>query len=178
MIKAFLVLAVLSAGFMIGHRSVARTGDGAYVVPVAFPVLDYTTNRFGHSVAYLQVGPMHFMIGRHFDYWYEDDYELTGQYPTENWWFPYGLETSPAKASQVDGMIMVDGLAGNRGWAYAREMDPLWHLPFTNLEEAREFRRQFEVLFDEYGDHRLVDVYAFDGVTVIDSVYWTLGRGS
>jgi len=72
------------------------------------------------------------------------------------------------RALEVDGLVAVRGIEFNEGWAYARELHLFWDMPTNNPEEALVYMQALENFANEHGNIRYVNVYDFDGETVID----------
>ena len=66
----------------------------------------------GNRLEYMQDGPIHFRM------------LFCAEGTVEG-----GMFGPIQRALEANGMIAVVGLNGNSGWAYAREIFPLWHLP-------------------------------------------------
>ena len=72
------------------------------------------------------------------------------------------------RALEVDGLVAVRGIGFNEGWAYARELHLFWDMPTNNPEEALAYMQALEHFANEHGNIRYVNVYDFDGETVVD----------
>ena len=76
---------------------------------------------------------------------------------------------SMEKALEADGMVGVVGVNLNTGWAYARELDLFWDTQVSDPEQALAYMQKRSDYAIEQGNVRYVDVYGFDGETVIDT---------
>ncbi|MCL2355711.1 MAG: hypothetical protein FWC70_00960 [Defluviitaleaceae bacterium] len=134
--------------------------------PFPEPVWGYIECPNGFNrLPYLQVGWRHFRITA-------PDFELVD-----------GLASgSTQKALEVNGMtgLVVGHIYGNEGWIFERDFNPFWDYNARRLfpaypvtEECRiELDLAIEAFTAEHGNFPYINVYAFDGVTVVDA--WQL----
>ncbi|MCL2355712.1 MAG: hypothetical protein FWC70_00965 [Defluviitaleaceae bacterium] len=140
---------------------VALTGCGRQrpCEPFPEPVLGYFYCPNGiNRIQYLQVGPRHFRLA---------DFErFEGHFPGS---FDMALE--------VDGMLAASGgeYYNVHGWFFWRQANPFWDLnagrrwptqPVTD-ECRAELQRARDAFIQEHGDVIYVNIYDFDGVTVL-----------
>ena len=72
------------------------------------------------------------------------------------------------RALEVNGLVAVRGIEFNYGWAYARELHLFWDVPVNNPEEALAYMQMKADFAREHGNVRYINVYDFDGETIID----------
>jgi len=140
-----------------GHEETAMLCE-PFPEPVIGQISVPSTELYpGHDYfEYLQVGARHFQLVKFLD----DDMMF----------FTTG---SLARAIEVDGMIASVGMEyGNSGWVFAREMNPLWEITSMHLytdEWFEEYRQALDAFITEHGEMISVNVYDFDGLTIVDT---------
>ena len=127
--------------------------------PFLEPIAGYFHHPSGQRFRYLQVGPQHFRP--YIDS--NNDICLIGF-----------IE----KAIEVDGMINVVGMTyENDGWVFAREINPFWQLPAMQRFPTQSLTdecivncmAQVDKFINDYGNTLIINVYDFDGTTIIDT---------
>ncbi|MCL2355713.1 MAG: hypothetical protein FWC70_00970 [Defluviitaleaceae bacterium] len=127
--------------------------------PFPEPVIGYFYCPNGiNRVQYLQVGPRHFRLA---------DFER----------FEEHFLGSIYKAFEVDGLLAASGGAYSvEGWVFWRQTDPFfWYLDMRSMLSAQpvtedcraELQRARDAFIQEHGDVIYVNIYDFDGVTVL-----------
>ena len=124
---------------------------------------------------YLQVGPRHFKL-----------VYISSDFPHDN---PGGYAYidasdyktfytigSVSRAIEVNGMMPVFGMVyGNIGWIFVREWNPFWEFCFNlnpySAERFIEYRQAREDFVRENGNMIAINVYDFDGTTIIDTSF-------
>ena len=183
LLLAILCFALLSVFF--ASRLLSSEPNAPYL-PFNEPIIGQTYNRTGNLVTYVQVGPRHFLEGM-FDMQFERAYVMLqgikeGRYISD--WhgevdFMPCVRASSARAAQSNGMVLVIGYDNEDhaiwGWAYAREFDPLWDVPILTADCAINFMRLVEEWVERDGREVWINLYAFDGVTVIGTTKRMIG---
>lgn len=115
------------------------------------PILGTTRTLWGELVEYVQVDPRHF----------NPSCNVYTHAEFGTWW----------RVIEVNGMIPVIGhVYGKEGWVFERERDPFWRLNFSVMsnEERAAYTHARNEFAREHNHVLHVNVYDFDGVTVID----------
>lgn len=143
--------------------------------PFCEPIVGYVYFYVSHPpykvyFRYLQDGPRHFRAPSRYD-----DFEVWSDKVNV---YPATPPSLWERARRVDGMVAVIGRNGNEGWIFANELNPFWYPPslferdarrnFVSDDELVARRQARDDFVKEYGNMICINVYDFDGVTVVD----------